>query len=163
MRRRLACPRCAPTRFEHHRRARVTPRLFLSMALLCAVSLVRHAAHWHGLDLKAAQTINMNEMECTVPSRDLEDERLLAMDEFAIQKGPPLATVEDVERKRVLWAGRGGSRAALPLINFPNLHRPPQKQSCQSFRMNKAQWKGGADPSRSCHPVPCVRNAGHGN
>ena len=43
---------------------------------------------------------------------NLDGVRLLAMDEFAIQKGHRYATVVvDPERKRVLWVGRGRSRA----------------------------------------------------
>ena len=44
----------------------------------------------------------------------ISNSRLLAMDEFAIQKGHRYATVVvDPERKRVLWVGRGRSRAEI--------------------------------------------------
>src|SRR5690606_11793793 len=58
---RLACPRCGP-RLEQldwlDRHARVTRRLARSVARLCAVTSVRHAAQWHGLDWKTAKAID---------------------------------------------------------------------------------------------------------
>lgn len=112
---RLACPRCGP-RLEHldwlEPHARVTRRLARSVARFCTVASVRHAAGWHGLDWKTAKAIDFREMERTLGPPDLDGVRMLAMDEFAIQKGHRYATVVvDPERKRVLWVGRGRSRA----------------------------------------------------
>lgn len=112
---RLACPRCGP-RLEHldwlEPHARVTRRLARSVARLCTVASVRHAARWHGLDWKTAKAIDFRELERTLGPPDLDGVRLLAMDEFAIQKGHRYATVVvDPERKKVLWIGRGRSRA----------------------------------------------------
>lgn len=112
---RLACPRCGP-RLEQldwlDPHARVTRRLADSVARLCAMTSVRHAANWHGIDWKTAKTIDFRALERTVGPVDLDGVRRLAMDEFAIQKGHRYATVVvDVERKRVLWVGRGRSRA----------------------------------------------------
>jgi transposase len=112
---RLACPRCGPRLeqldwLEPH--ARVTRRLARSVARLCTVASVRHAARWHGLDWKTAKAIDFRELERTLGPSDLDGVRMLAMDEFAIQKGHRYATVVvDPERKRVLWVGRGRSRA----------------------------------------------------
>ncbi|MGO1073875.1 ISL3 family transposase [Lysobacter sp. CA199] len=112
---RLACPRCGPRLeqldwLEPH--SRVTRRLAQSVARFCTVASVRHAAHWHGLNWKTAKAIDFRELERTLGPVDLEGVRLLAMDEFAIQKGHRYATVVvDAERKRVLWVGRGRSRA----------------------------------------------------
>ena len=112
---RLACPRCGP-RLERldwlDRHSRVTQRLARSVARLCMVASVRHAARWHGLDWKTAKAIDFRELERTLGPPDLDGVRMLAMDEFAIQKGHRYATVVvDPERKRVLWVGRGRSRA----------------------------------------------------
>ena len=112
---RLACPRCGP-RLEHldwlAPHARVTQRLARSVARFCTVASVRHAARWHGLDWKTARAIDFRELERTLGPPDLDGVRMLAMDEFAIQKGHRYATVVvDPERKRVLWVGRGRSRA----------------------------------------------------
>ena len=112
---RLACPRCGPRLerldwLEPH--SRVTRRLARSVARLCTVASVRHAARWHGVDWKTAKAIDFRELERTLGPPDLDGVRLLAMDEFAIQKGHRYATVVvDAERKRVLWVGRGRSRA----------------------------------------------------
>lgn len=124
---RLACPRCGP-RLEQLEwldpHARVTRRLAQSVARLCAATSVLHAARWHGIDWKTAKAIDFRALECTVGSVDLEGVRRIAMDEFAIQKGHRYATVVvDVERKRVLWVGRGRSRAEVrPFSNCSALH-----------------------------------------
>ena len=112
---RLACPRCGP-RLEQvawlDPHARVTRRLAQSVARFCTVASVRHAARWHGLDWKTAKAIDFRELERTLGPPNLDGVRMLAMDEFAIQKGHRYATVVvDAERKRVLWVGRGRSRA----------------------------------------------------
>ena len=112
---RLACPRCGP-RLEQldwlDAHSRVTRRLANSVARLCAATSVRHAADWHGIDWKTAKAIDFRALERHVGPVDLDGVRRIAMDEFAIQKGHRYATVVvDVERKRVLWVGRGRSRA----------------------------------------------------
>ena len=112
---RLACPRCGP-RLEQvawlDPHARVTRRLAQSVARFCMVASVRHAARWHGLDWKTAKAIDFRELERTLGPPNLDGVRMLAMDEFAIQKGYRYAIVVfDPERKRVLWVGRGRSRA----------------------------------------------------
>ena len=114
---RLACPRCGP-RLEHLEwldpHCRVTRRMADSVARLCAVTSVLHAARWHAIDWKTAKTIDFRALERSVGPVDLDGIRRLAMDEFAIQKGHRYATVVvDVERKRVLWVGRGRSRAEI--------------------------------------------------
>ena len=112
---RLACRSCG-TRLERldwlEPHCRVTRRLADSVARLCAVTSVLHAARWHGIDWKTAKAIDFRALERRVGPVDLDGVRRLAMDEFAIQKGHRYATVVvDVERKRVLWVGRGRSRA----------------------------------------------------
>lgn len=114
---RLACPGCGP-RLERldwlDPHARVTRRLADSVSPLCAAPSVQQAARWHGIDWKTAKAIDFRALERTVGPVDLDGVRRIAMDEFALQKGHRYATVVvDVERKRVLWVGRGRSRAAL--------------------------------------------------
>lgn len=108
---RLACLSCGP-RVERldwlDRHCRVTRRLAESVARLCAVTSVLHAARWHGLDWKTTKAIDLQTLERRLGPVDLDGVRRIAMDEFAIQKGHRYATVVvDVERKRVLWVGRG--------------------------------------------------------
>lgn len=114
---RLACQACGPRQeqldwLDPH--ARVTRRLADSVARLCAATSVRHAARWHGIDWKTAKAIDFRALERDLGPVDLEGVRRIAMDEFAIRKGHRYATVVvDVERKRVLWVGRGRSRAEI--------------------------------------------------
>ena len=112
---RLACPDCGPRLealdwLDPH--CRVTRRLADSVARLCAVTSVLHAARWHGINWKTAKAIDFRALERDLGPVELDGVRRIAMDEFAIQKGHRYATVVvDVERKRVLWVGRGRSRA----------------------------------------------------
>jgi transposase len=108
---RLACSACGP-RLD-------------SVARLCAVTSVCHAARWHGVE-----AIDLRSLERRLGPVELDGVRLLAMDEFAIQKGHRYATVEvDVERKRVLWVGRGSSpgrgERLLRAARLPALCRHP--------------------------------------
>lgn len=112
---RLACPACGPrlqrlTWLDPH--CRVTRRLAESLARLCAVTSVLHAARWYGIDWKTTKAIDFRSLEHRLGPVDLDGVTRIAMDEFAIQKGHRYATVVvDVARKRVLWVGRGRSRA----------------------------------------------------
>lgn len=112
---RLACATCGP-RLEQlawlDPHARVTRRLAESVARLCAVTSLLHAARWFGLNWKTVKQIDFRHLERTLGPVDLADVTVIAMDEFAIQKGHRYATVVvEPERKRVLWVGRGRSRA----------------------------------------------------
>ena len=112
---RLACPACGPRLealewLDPH--CRVTRRMAESVARLCAMTSLRHASDWFGLDWKTVKRIDFRHLERTLGPIDLSGVTTIAMDEFAIQKGHRYATVVvDPERKRVLWVGRGRSRA----------------------------------------------------
>lgn len=112
---RLACPTCGP-RLEHldwlDPHARVTRRLAEGVARLCTVTSLLHAARWFGLNWKTVKQIEFRHLEGMLGPVDLSDVAVIAMDEFAIQKGHRYATVVvEPQRKRVLWVGRGRSRA----------------------------------------------------
>jgi transposase len=112
---RLACMSCGP-RLERldwlDPHARVTRRMAESVARLCAMTTVRHAARWFDLDWKTVKRIDFGHLQRTLGPVDLSGVTVIAMDEFAIQKGHRYATVVvEPERKRVLWVGRGRSRA----------------------------------------------------
>lgn len=112
---RLTCPRCGPrleqlSWLEPH--ARITRRLAESVARLCAVASIRTVARWFGLDWKTVKAVDFQQLQRNLGPVDVSDVTVLAMDEFAIQKGHRYATVViEPCRKRVLWVGRGRSRA----------------------------------------------------
>lgn len=73
---------------------------------------IRHVAAYFGLDWKTVKRIDRLHLARTLGPIDLRGVRVIGMDEFAIQKGHRYATViVEPERKRVLWVGRGRSRA----------------------------------------------------
>jgi transposase len=111
---RVACPSCGP-KLERlawlEPYARVTTRLAENVARLCAVLPIKHVAEYFDLDWKTVKAIDKAYLHRTLGPVDLEGVTLLAMDEFAIQKGHRYATVViDPTCKRVLWIGRGRGR-----------------------------------------------------
>lgn len=113
-RRRLDCPRCGP-RLERlswlERYARVTWRLADSVARLCKVLPIKHVAEFFHLGWDAVKSIDHASLEREVGPPSFDGVEVMAMDEFAIQKGHRYATVVvDARTKRVLWVGRGRDR-----------------------------------------------------
>lgn len=111
---RLACPHCGP-KLEHldwlEPYARVTARLAASVARLCKVMSVRHVANFYGLSWSTVKLIDMRNLQRELGPVCLEGVEVIAMDEFAIQKGHRYATVVvEPYRKQVLWVGCGRSR-----------------------------------------------------
>jgi transposase len=91
--------------------ARVTRRLAESVARLCRVTTVLHAARYFGLDWKTVKALDRASLERELGPIDLDGLRVIGLDEFAIQKGHRYATViVEPTRKRVLWVGRGRGR-----------------------------------------------------
>jgi transposase len=111
---RVACPGCGPKLDALSwlaPYARVTRRLAEQVARLCAVLPIKHVAAFFGLGWETVKAIDAAHLEATLGPIDLTDVRVIAMDEFAIQKGHRYATVVvEPLRKRVLWVGRGRSR-----------------------------------------------------
>jgi transposase len=76
------------------------------------VTSIRTVACWFGLDWKTVKAVDFQQLQRNLGPVDVSDVTVLAMDEFAIQKGHRYATVViEPCRKRVLWVGRGRSRA----------------------------------------------------
>jgi transposase len=114
---RVSCERCGPklqrlSWLEPY--ARVTRRLAESVARLCPVMSIRHVAQFYGLDWKTIKAIDCAHLQRQLGPIDLAGVYVIAMDEFAIQRGHRYATVVvEPYRKRVLWVGRGRSREEL--------------------------------------------------
>ncbi|HWB14711.1 MAG TPA: ISL3 family transposase [Pirellulales bacterium] len=111
---RLACPRCGPKLEELSwlpRYSRVTKRLADSVAQLCAVLPIKHVAAYFGLHWDTVKAIDKAHLQSALGPVDLSNVEVIAMDEFAIQKGHRYATViVEPYTKRVLWIGRGRGR-----------------------------------------------------
>ena len=116
-RRRVHCSRCGP-RLERlgwlERYARVTRRLAESVARLCQVLPIKHVAKFFGLGWDTVKELDKATCNEQLGPPDLDGLEVIAMDEFAIQKGHRYATViVEPTRKRVLWVGRGrGARTS---------------------------------------------------
>jgi transposase len=117
---RLRCPTCGPTVeavpwLDKHQR--MTTRLAAKIARLAMVLPLEHVATWFGLHWTTVKMIHARALAAQlgpVTRESLHGVRLLALDEFAIQKGHRYATViVDAETKRVLWVARGRDRAAV--------------------------------------------------
>jgi transposase len=111
---RMLCPSCGPkleqlSWLEPY--ARVTQRLAHNVARLCKVMSVRHVARFYGLGWDTVKQIDCRSLERELGPIDVSGVEVIAMDEFAIQKGHRYATVVvEPLTKRVLWVGRGRGR-----------------------------------------------------
>lgn len=114
-RRRLRCPRCGVFTEELSwlgARSRLTRRLSAAVAGLCKHMALAHVAEFFGLGWDTVKYADKEAMERLLAGQESRAVRLLAIDEFAIQKGHRYATVViDIESGSVLWVGRGRSRA----------------------------------------------------
>lgn len=111
---RVACAHCGP-KLELlawlDAYARVTRRLGESVARLCKVASILHVARHFELDWKTVKELDRRHLERELGPVDLDGIEVIAMDEFAIQKGHRYATVVvEPTRKRVLWVCRGRGR-----------------------------------------------------
>lgn len=114
---RLQCPRCGPTveavpwldRYQ-----RMTTRLAEAIARLAQVLPIKHVAEWFGIGWETVKQIDQRALTARLGPVDLTDVRVIAIDEFAIQRGHRYATVVvESPTKRVLWVGRGRGREDL--------------------------------------------------
>ena len=114
---RLQCPRCGPTveavswldRYQ-----RMTTRLAAAIARLAQVLPIKQVAAWFSVGWETVKQIDQRALERRLGPVDLSTVRVIAIDEFAIQRGHRYATVVvEVPTKRVLWVGRGRGREDL--------------------------------------------------
>lgn len=135
---RVLCPRCGPkleqlSWLEPY--ARTTVRLEASVARLCKVMSVRHAAAFYGLAWTTVKRIDQRYLERELGPIDLVGVEVIAMDEFAIHKGHRYATViVEPYCKRVLWLGLGRGRA--DVRPFFELLGPQGRQRLQAVAMD---------------------------
>jgi transposase len=91
--------------------ARVTRRLVQKVVRLYAVLPVKHVADYLGMGWDAVKQIDREHLEEKLGPVHLSGVEVIAMDEFAIQKGHRYTTViVDPTTKHVLWVGRGRGR-----------------------------------------------------
>jgi transposase len=113
-RRRVNCPHCGPKVealdwLEPY--ARVTNRLSDSVARLCEVLPIRHAAQHFDLHWDTVKAIHKKWLKSRLEPFKIPEVETIVMDEFALHKGRRYATViMEPVRKQVLWVGRGRSR-----------------------------------------------------
>jgi transposase len=122
-RRRVLCAHCGP-RLERldwlDRHARVTRRLAESVVRLCRVLPVKQVAAFFGLHWHTVKELDKRALQRDLDPVDLSGIEVLAMDEFAIQRGHRYATVViEPHLRRVLWVGRERSREGVrPFFNL---------------------------------------------
>lgn len=113
-RRRMLCSSCGPkierlSWLDPHQRC--TVRFAESVARWCKVASIKHVADQYGIGWDRVKRIDKAYLNKTLGPVDLSGVTILAMDEFAIQKGHRYATViVDPTCKQVLWIGRGRGR-----------------------------------------------------
>lgn len=137
-RRRLACPRCGPS-IEHldwlDRYSRVTKRLANAVGKACDIMPVKRVASMFNLNWKTVKAIDKGYLKSKDLGMNMDDVQVLAMDEFAIQKGHRYATVIIEPRlRRVLWIGRGRSRESIRPF-FEQL-TPEQRERIEAVAMD---------------------------
>lgn len=111
---RVCCPRCGPTVEALpwlDRYARMTKRFAESVARLCQVLPIKQVAAWFAVGWDRVKAIDQAAMQARLGPVDLTGVTVIAIDEFAIQRGHRYATtVVEPMTKRVLWVGRGRGR-----------------------------------------------------
>lgn len=115
--RRVVCPACGPSResiawLDPY--ARVTTRLAEAVCRMAEIMTIKDVAKTFLLAWHTVKNIHKRYLKRLHEPVDLNGVTELLIDEFAIQKGHRYATVVvDASRKRVLWVGRGRSRASI--------------------------------------------------
>ena len=111
---RVKCPTCGP-RVEPlswlDARARFTRRFAQSVVRLASVLPLKQVAEYYALHWETVKRLDKQQLQHDLGPVELAGVDVIAMDEFAIQKGHRYATVVvEPYRKQVLWVGRGRKR-----------------------------------------------------
>lgn len=108
---RVQCRQCGPkleqlSWLEPYQR--ITKRMALSVARMCRILPIKHVAEYFDLHWETVKAVDKAHLEATLPTPDLSQLEVIAMDDFAIRKGHRFATlIVDPTRKEVLWVGQG--------------------------------------------------------
>jgi transposase len=124
----VVCPVCGPRReaipwLDPY--ARVTTRLADTVCQMAEIMTIKDVSKRFSLAWHTVKNLHKGYLKRLMEPVDLSDVTQLIIDEFAIQKGHRYATVVvDALRKRVLWVGRGRSRASIrPFFELLGEHR----------------------------------------
>ncbi len=137
--RKLFCTECGHITIENldlfHPYLRVTHRLALYIHQLCRFMTVSDVAKHVGLDWKTVKNIDKNHLEAQYAQPDLNNLKILAVDEIAIRKGHNYLTVVlDYRSGRIVYIGK--DRRARTLKRFFNQMTVKQRKSIKAIVMD---------------------------
>jgi len=137
--RKLFCTECGHITIENldlfHPYLRVTHRLALYIHQLCQFMTVSDVAKHVDLDWKTVKNIDKIHLEDQYAQPDLNDLKILAVDEIAIRKGHNYLTVVlDYLSGRIVYIGK--DRKAKTLKRFFNQMTVKQRKSIKAIAMD---------------------------
>ena len=156
---RVACPLCGPKLQRLSwldRYARVTKRLAESVVRMCKVLPVKHVAAVCGLASDTVKDLDHTWLEQHLGPPSLDGLEVIAMDEFAIQRGHRYATVViEPQRRRALWVGQGREGRPVAAAAQPG-HHPAERgphPTGQTPRRHEGPAQGLRDAGRPQAPL----------
>lgn len=137
--RKIWCPQCNCVRVEQldfaDASVRVTRRLARYIHELCTMLTIKDVSEHLGLDPKTVKAIDKSFLEESFGQDNLDNLRVLMMDEIALHKGHRYMTVvADFFTGRVVWMGHGRNKKTLDAF-FKNLTKK-QKRSIEAVAMD---------------------------
>lgn len=118
--------------------SRITKRLEELVARLCEFGTIKDVADFFGLNWKTVKAIDKKYLQKEFEPPNYDNLHLLAVDEIAFKKGHSYITlVLDLETGRVVWTGKGNSKATLD--SFYKELSDEQRSSIKAVAMD--MWK----------------------